>query len=270
MKGKRLFYIVFLFIATAVVVAMGVNLGMKASKLVSNDEKSIKENDKNLKTEEITNDFKVEYKEEVYTLKNKKGVVMIENKRTIPIITSEKYSNQAELISNSLVDYSNIVWNDIRRTSDLTVEELEKKVGVNYILSVVEQNDKYFSFVFDLSGSLGEFSRNNRDAYTYNVSTGELLTFESITTNEQQLIDKCYEILSSYISQQEYNDDLDEEWHDNLKKLINKSGVWYLTKDGIAFAFPKYSLGAGYIGVISYTVPYDDLNNLVLDEYKNA
>lgn len=269
MKNKRVLYILFLFVATALVVAMGVNLGMKASKMLSNE--NIKQSkDKMLKTEETTKDFKIEYKEEVYSLKNKKGKVMIENKRTIPTITSDKYQEQADLIGQQLNQYSDEVWAEIRRTSDLNVEELEKSVGVNYILNVVEQNDKYFTFVFDLSGSLGELSKSSRDAYTFNTSTGKILQFNFITDDETGLIEKCYDILFRYISRQEYSGDLDINWNDNLKELINKEGVWYLTKDGIAFAFPKYSLGAGYIGVISYTVSYEDLGNLVKEEYKNA
>lgn len=269
MKKKKLFYVIFLFVATAVIVAMGVNLGMKASNLVSGEDKTSKDNDKLLKTEETTKDFKIEYKEEAYTLRNKKGNVMVENRRTIPTITSEKYQNQADMINQKLIEYSDEVWAEIRKTSDLNLEELEKNVGVNYILNVVEQNDNYFTFVFDMSGSLGEFSRNSRDAYTFNTSTGELLSFEAITNNENELIEKCYSILSQYLAHQEYSGDLDINWHENLKALINKNGVWYLTKDGVAFAFPKYSLGAGYIGVISYTVSYDDLGDLILSEYKN-
>lgn len=270
MKNKKVLYFLFILVATAIVVAMGVNLGMKASKIVSNENNSKQSKDKLLKTEETTKDFKIEYKEEVYSVKNKKGSIMVENKRTIPIVTSEKYDYQADLIGQQLKEYSDVVWDDIIKTSNLNVEELEKNVGVDYVVNVVEQNDKYFTFVFDLSGSLGEFEKSARDAYTFNTATGELLQFDAITDNEAMLIDKCYEILSGYIAHQEYSGDLDIDWHVNLKDLINKRGVWYLTKDGIAFAFPKYSLGAGYIGVISYTVSYDDLGNLIKEEYKNA
>lgn len=270
MKNKKVLYFVFLFVATAIIVFMGVNLGMKASKIVSNENSSRPSKDKLLKTEESTKDFKIEYKEEVYSVKNKKGNVMVENKRTIPFVTSEKYENQADLIGQQLKEYSDNVWNDIIKTSNLNVEELEKNVGVEYIVNVIEQNDKYFTFVFDLSGSLGELEKSARDAYTFNTATGELLQFDAITDNEVLLIDKCYEILAGYLAHQEYSGDLEINWHNNLKALINQRGVWYLTKDGIAFAFPKYSLGAGYIGVISYTVSYDDLGELVKEEYKNA
>ena len=267
MKNKKA-YVIFIFVATAIIVFMGVNLGIKASSLVQKNSKYKKE--EIAKKEETTKNFKIEYKEESFALKNKKGKEMIENKRYLPILTSDDFQMQADKITSQLAFYSDIVWNDISEQSKLYVDELDSKVGVNYIPKVIEQNDVYFTFVYDLSGSLGEFSKEDRKGYTFSVVTGDLLTLDSITTDKTQLLDKCYNKLSSYIVHQEYKGDLDEKWYDKLKILIEKEENWYLTKDGISFTFPKYSLGTGYIGVISYTVSYDELEDYILEEYKNA
>jgi hypothetical protein len=267
MKNKK-GYIVFILVATAVIVFMGVNLGLKASSLVQEEPKYKRE--EIAKKEETTKDFQIEYKEESYALRNKKGKEMIENKRYLPILTSDDYQMQADKITSLLAFYSDVVWDDITEQSKMYVDELDTKVGVNYIPKVIEQNDVYFSFVYDLSGSLGEFSKEDRKGYTFSVVSGDILTLDSITTDKTKLIETCFNKLSSYIVHQEYKGDLDEKWYDKLKVLIDNEGNWYLTKDGISFTFPKYSLGTGYIGVISYTVSFDDLGDLILEEYKNA
>ena len=268
MKNKK-GYIIFLLVSTAIIVCMGVNLGLKASSLVSKNSTKVKK-EEIAKKEENTKDFKIEYKEEIFALKNKKGKEMIENKRYIPILTSDNYQAQADVITSHMNTLSDVVWNELTEQSKLYVDELDEKVGVNYIPKVIEQNDVYFSFVYDMSGSLGEFAKEDRIGYTFSVNTGDILLLDNITNNKELLIDTCYTKLSEYIVRQEYNGDLDMNWHDKLKVLISTEGNWYLTSDGISFTFPKYSLGTGYIGVISYTVSYDDLENIILDEYKNA
>ena len=268
MKNKKV-YIIFIFISTAIIIFMGVNLGLKASKLVSDESPRYKK-EEITKKEENTKDFKIEYKEEVFSLKNKKGKEMIENKRYLPILTSDNFQLQADKITSYLSAFSDSVWNDILEQSKLFVDELEQKVGVNYIPKVIEQNDIYFTFVYDMSGSLGEFAKEDRKGYTFSVVTGDILTLDSISLDKEKLVEKCFEKLSEYIVHQEYKGDLDIKWYDKLKVLIDQEVNWYLTKDGISFTFPKYSLGTGYVGVISYTVSYEDLEDLVLDEYKSA
>lgn len=268
-KRKRIIVFGFIMLATAFIVALSVNMGIKISEYLLDDKLNIN-NKEVLKTEEQTDDFKIEFKEEAYILKDKDGNIIVESKRVIPSIKSDKYQGQADKITSFLLNVSNENWEQIKSSSDeYFSQELKDKVGVNYLLSALEQNEKYFTFVFDMSGSMGVVSWNDRAGYSFDTQTGELLNINDITNNLDELTSTCYSKLYEYLLGQDYIEDLDENWQTKLNSLMLENGVWYLTKDGLSFSFPKYSLGPGYIDIISYTIGYDDLNDLILQEYQN-
>ena len=241
--------------------------GIDIKKETQNEEKPKKES---IKKEETTQDFKVEFREELYILKDKDENVIVENKRTIPNIISEKYQIQAEKITDFLIKISDEQWGKIKVSSDeYYSQNSSEKVGVSYLLSILEQNDKYFTFAFDNSGSIGGVNYEDRVGYSFNTQTGELLNIDDISTNTNELINLCYTKLLEYISSKEYANELDNTWKVSLKQLLSKDGVWYLTKDGLSFSFPRYSFGPGSIGVISYMISYDDLGDLISNEYSS-
>ncbi len=266
---KRIGTFIFIMLATAFIVATSVSIGIGVSEYIKNqnEEKPKKES---IKKEETTQDFKVEFREELYILKDKDENVIVENKRTIPNIISEKYQIQAEKITDFLIKISDEQWGKIKVSSDeYYSQNSSEKVGVSYLLSILEQNDKYFTFAFDNSGSIGGVNYEDRVGYSFNTQTGELLNIGDISTNTNELINLCYTKLLEYISSKEYANELDNTWKVSLKQLLSKDGVWYLTKDGLSFSFPRYSFGPGSIGVISYMISYDDLGDLISNEYSS-
>lgn len=265
---KRIGIFIFIMVATAFIVGASVSIGLRISEYINNEneKKEIKED---VKKENKTLDFEVEFREELYTLKDDNGNTIVENKRTIPNITSDNYPNQSEKIASYLVKLSDNQWEKIKISSnEYFSQNSDEKVGVNLLLNVLEQNDKFFTFAYDMSGSIGGVDYNDRLGYTFNTQTGDLLDINEITTNTNNLINFCYTKLLEYINGKEYVKDLDGTWQVNLKKLIFQTGVWYLTKDGLSFSFPKYSLGPGTVDVISYIISFEDLDDLILDEYK--
>lgn len=265
---KRIGVFMFIMVATAFIVGASVSIGIRLSEYFKNEngESSIVEK---TKKEEITQDFKVEFKEESYTLKDKDENIIVENKRIIPTITSDKYQDQANKISDYLIKVSDNEWQQIKDSSDeYYSQNISEKNGIEYLLSVLEQNDKYFTLVYDKLGTLNGVNFNDRIGYSFNTQTGNLLNFNDISTNVDELINICYTKIDEYIKTKDYANTLDPTWEINLKNTITKDGIWYLTKDGLSFSFPKYSFGPGTIGVVSYMISYDDLGNLIYDEYK--
>lgn len=265
---KRISVFIFIMVATAFIVGASVSIGLRLSDYIRTEDNRDKK-EQTTESENITQDFKVELREELYTLKDNKGNIIVENKRIIPYISSEKYQNQSEKIVNYLIKVSDNQWEKIKISSDeYFSQDIEEKVGVNLMLSVLEQNDKYFTFAYDISGSIGGVDYNDRLGYTFNTQTGELLDLNDISTNINELINTCYTKILEYINSKNYEKDLDGTWQTTLKQLLYQNGVWYLTKDGLSFSFPKYSLGPGSIGVISYMISYDNLGNLISEDYK--
>ena len=168
-----------------------------------------------------------------------------------------------------LTDLSNTKWAEIKSSADeYSKLELTEKVGVDYIISNINQTDKYFSFKIEITGSMGGVSWNDEETYTFNPKTGELLTFEEISSDVTGLRQIIYTKLVDVISNQEYSKDLDKEWKSRLVKEIITSGNWYISDEGISYCFSKYSFGPGYIGTIKHTIKYEDINDFLNTNYK--
>lgn len=43
---------------------------------------------------------------------------------------------------------------------------------------------------------------------------------------------------------------------------------WYFTNEGIKFSIPKYSIGPGFIGVVTNTNSYETVNQYLKEEYR--
>lgn len=269
--GKKILYWALIIFFTTYIVGTSVNIAIKISK-ISEYEKSNNSSEELIKKSDKTKNFNIEYKEETYVLKDNDGTYKVKNRRNIPVITSSEYQEAGNKISDYLIQVSDENWSKIKESSDsyFEGETSDKIVGINLIMSTVVQNSKYFSFVIEREGSLGQESWNKRFGYTFDTSSGNLLNLSDITNDFDNLVENIYNNISNYISKQEYSAQLDENWQLKLKELIQEEGNWHLTDEGIEFNFDKYSFGPGSIDSIKYEIKYTDLNDLILDEYKKA
>ena len=263
---KKVIYWTIIVIATAFIVASAVYIGLMLS---SDQGKKKSKSNTSLSFKEETADFKIEYKEEVYQVKNSDGELIVENRRNLPTIKSIKYQEQADKIANFLKDASDQVWQNMKVSADDYAKlNNNEKVGVNYALGSVEQNDIFVTFIFKMSGSMGGLSWDDNKAYTFDIKTGNLLNFKDIASDEEGLRQYVYKKLVDYITEQEYAELLDEGWQIRMQDKIKENGNWYLSKDGLNFTFPKYSFGPGSVGIIEYKFDYKDVNDFLVESYK--
>lgn len=262
---KRLVRWIIIFIATAIVVALSVNLGIKLSEYANDKDNK----EQQLNHNEETNDFKIEYKEETYKLENSDKKTVVENKRNLPIIKSDKYQEQADKIVYYLTKISDKKWEEIKNASDdYQKSGLKDKVGINYIIKTIDQTDKYFSFKLITSGSLGQISWDQEEAYTFDPSKGTLLELDNISSDVNGLKQFLFDGIKKYMLEQDYSEDLEKDYEVKIYQELDKVGNWYLDKDGLHFMFPRYTFGPGYIGIVKYNASYKDINNFLLEEYK--
>ena len=271
---------VLVVIAFIVVIVVIVIFGMFVKNFVQFNNNII-EDDKDEDTEEIKVDdgFDISYKDEEYVTRNKDGYVISTSKRNLPVIINDSNQNVADKIVDSLTEISNNEWNNnIKKMADELVEMYENisedmSLGASYLLSTGVVTENRLSFIIKMDGSFGGVSWNGENGYNYDAKTGELLTFESIAMDYEDLNNTIYNEVKSYIERQEYVDDLWDDnangtWTEILKELVSKSGNWYFLDNGIRIVIPKYSLGPGYIGIISVDVNKDIINDYLKDEYK--
>ena len=263
-KKSKIRWII-IVVATVFIVSTSVKLGLMLSENFNNNESSSEKRSLNKKEE--TKDFVINYTEETYKLDSDKKVA-VENRRTIPTISSGKYPVAANKIAVYLKQSSESKWNELKSAADSYEKNNTDTVGVDYIISNVEQNDLYFSFKTITTGTIGESKWDEERVYSFNTKTGDILSIKDIASDEIGLRKAIYNLIVDYIDKQDYAKELDSDWKTRVSKEIITEGNWYLSNDGINYVFATYTYGPGHIGKIKYTVKYKDINNYLANEYK--
>lgn len=267
MKNKKSkIKLLVIMIATVFIVFSSVKIGLILANHVSDNE--TKSEKASLNKKEETKDYVINYIEETYKLQNNSDEIVVENRRSIPVLTSGKYPVAGNKIANYLKQASEGKWNELKAAADSYDKNSEKGMGVDFIISSIEQNDLYFSFKAITTGKIGESSWEEERVYSFDTKTGDLLTLKDIASDEDGLKQAIYKILVNTLTNKDYAKDLDDGWQKRVVKELNSQGNWYLSEDGINYVFAKYTFGPGHIGIIKHTIKYKDINNYLSNEYK--
>ena len=130
-----------------------------------------------------------------------------------------------------------------------------------------------------MDGSLGGVTWVADEGYTYDLNTGDLLHFDDISNNSQELRKMLFTNYTNFVQKKDENgksisEDLwvgmDEgDWNDILELHMFDDGNWYILNNGdIKNCMPKYSIGAGYLGVICVNTSYSEIEQYIKEEYK--
>lgn len=124
------------------------------------------------------------------------------------------------------------------------------------------------TFTLTLSGGFGGVGWYSYWGYSYDVTTGELLTLKTITDNyskfEETLISQIKQELEKLKSEVEIYELSDQQIID----YINQTGNWILTEDGITIIFQEYEIADGATGLISIDIDKSIINKYLKKEYK--
>lgn len=104
----------------------------------------------------------------------------------------------------------------------------------------------------------------------YDLTTGDVLTLGSILTHEdslatlcQLLIDEATEIKAEKYLYTDYEDTIRNRFAQN--ESYNES--WYFSNEGLCFYFSPYEIAPYFAGIITLTIPYENLTGIIEDRY---
>lgn len=222
------------------------------------------------KREESTKNFEIKYNEEVYNIKSSSNNIVVNNVKINPIINSEKYKNQAKKIELLLENIINDLWNKSLEYSleYAKSENLNKTISSKYILQLLDyKEDEYITFKLDIDES---FNSTFKYGYTFDVSTGDLLSLNSITYNEDELYSIILNEIINALATKDYVDDLDQNWKENIAKLLRENNFgFYLNDNKLNLVIPANTIGYDkYISIEMNINNNEKISNLLLDKYK--
>ena len=288
---KNFLRFIFVIIILAVGIYIGINYNehrrtIENNNLLNNNNVIEKEENRSYSNNENTvsnteNDFIITFKEEENVVKTPKGFIAITNKRNVPKIENKNNPEAAKKIENELLKISDAMWNSVNKNADeyaLGMDEYldsNSEIGVSYIISTGNQNDKIITFNIETSGSMGGVSWDNYEGYNFDIDTGDRLTLKSISNDYSKFTKFITGEMEKSIKEQGILDDVKEyismeEGATLENKLIEyeKSGNWYFEDDKLVIAMPKYSIGYGAMGTIITNIKIEDINEHLKDKYK--
>ncbi len=124
--------------------------------------------------------------------------------------------------------------------------------------------------VYTYSG--GAHGYVSRTSASYDASTGEKLTLESISDEPELLEQLVYGYILNISAGEKYKNEAGEsiffnpDLTESISDLIG-SGNWFFSSEGLVFFANPYELAAFSYGRIEFTVPYAAMDGLLKEEY---
>ena len=116
----------------------------------------------------------------------------------------------------------------------------------------------------------GSHPSRNCTSSNYDLMTGDVLTLGSILTHEDALttlcdllIEEVAEIKAEKFIFEDYSDIIQSRFAQN--ESYNES--WFFSNTGLSFYFSPYEIAPYSSGVITVTVPYEELTGIIEDRY---
>ena len=126
-------------------------------------------------------------------------------------VTEENYGEQSSSkykpktifndTTDGVISDGTLVWNNsIKKTSDEMKDSGYDRLGVNYLYSTGVVNENRLSFILTMSGSFGGVSWDDVKGYNFDAKTGELLTLDNISLDNDSFKNFVYNKVINHIS----------------------------------------------------------------------
>ena len=218
----------------------------------------------------------IKYEKETYTTRNKKGVKITESTRNIPEIKFSSNQKAADKIEQSLIEISDNEWNsNIKFTANELkdaehLESLKDYEGLGATLNFTNHqiSKQIITFELLLEGGFGGVGWYGFWGYSYDITTGELLTLKSLTNNYNKLEKILLTEIKKELEKLKREFEIYEMSDQQIIEYINKTGNWVLTEQGISVIFQEYEISDGATGAIKIDIAKSKINNCLKEEYK--
>ncbi|MBE5916334.1 MAG: DUF3298 and DUF4163 domain-containing protein [Pseudobutyrivibrio ruminis] len=178
------------------------------------------------------------------------------------------FNQSAEAMNNEAVQANEEMKEYASEDSDMTYYETSYSNDIS--VEVIRSDYKVFSFVvYNYYYTGGAHGMTDMEGYTFDATTGEQLELsdfgseESITETAMNFIlDTIAESDSTAQAGLYQNDEYSEGYEEIVKGFFTGEDypAYYLDNRGIVFIFQQYTLAPYAAGIITFNVPYSEIN----------
>ena len=144
-----------------------------------------------------------------------------------------------------------------------------------YLYSALYDAMRVDENVLSLAGTVISWSGGSHPNYNcvyanYDMVTGDVMTLGSILTHKDRSADLCQLLIDAIAPIREENgiwSDYDSSIRDRFAADISYDDAWYFDGQGLCFRFTPYEIAPYASGIISVTIPYEQLVGIIEDAY---
>lgn len=133
---------------------------------------------------------------------------------------------------------------------------------------IVTDNDDYFVLCFEITQASASAQQINK-YYTIDRKTGKMLELKDLFKENSDYVTVISENIKQQMKQQMEADENIYYWLDDEEvpewnfKEINEKQNFYINENGnLVIAFEEYEVAPGYMGVITFEIPKEDLASI--------
>lgn len=196
------------------------------------------------------------------------------NRCVYPIVTIEGNESAAAKINADIqkrVDAYQASANTFSFAEDDYQHYVEEDFLPSYydelIFTAARADNRVISFlVMDQSYGGGAHGMDYYTGLNYDTKTGERISFSELSDNADRFRQDTLTYHQNLAATASFQSIMYNDATDDLEQVLYQDGRWYFSMSGLVFFSNPYELGAFYAGEIEFTIPYDDLAEMSLNE----
>ena len=222
------------------------------------------------KTPKKDTKIKVEYKTDKYEKSTDNKGLVISSSFVKPISINV---DNGEKIIHYMDNVVGDLWSSIIRQTDKSIEnydpdfQFDAKYGINYTTTDY-LTSKTLTFNIVSEGDMGGVGWHESYYYNFDIESGELLELNDICIDVKNCKTFMREYFLKVLQRDERFNSLDLDYEEGIEESIYKVSNYGFTKNGFIMIVPEYEISDGAAGAFAYTIPYDEFNKYLKDEYQ--
>lgn len=155
---------------------------------------------------------------------------------------------------------------------NISTEEISQigpddKYEADYKISPQRMDEGIIGFAMtEYANALGAYPNISKLAVSFDVEKQCQIKLKDLTGDYAALEKFLHEYVLKLMSEHMYAGEFFNGYEDNISSIV-ADGLWYFSDDGITFICNEYAIAPHAVGIMEFTVPYEELSSYIDKKY---
>jgi hypothetical protein len=148
-------------------------------------------------------------------------------------------------------------------TVELSQMASDAKYGADYKISPQRMDEGAVSFVLtEYADTMGVHPNTDKLTFNYDIEKQCQIKLEDLTSDYAALEKLLHEYVLKLMSEHKYAGEFFDGYKDSISSIV-ADGLWYFSDDGITFICNTDTIAPYAVGIMEFTVPYEELSSYI-------